>query len=658
MPANSWTVTVAFTIPFLLAAQNARAAVKSWIGSSGNWTTGANWSPTGAPDDGDDAFIVSADAVNRTITFNDTSPILRIYRSVRMDSTGTGLVTLQQNNPDTTVNADFLYIANAARGAYNLAAGGGIFGASEINAQGALDVAFGAIFRSGSFTQNGGTIQSFGEFTVSNNYTYNSGGFNGVLTAANFIQNGATFPGSVFVNGQLTLNPVNSTISGGVTNYGPLSLPAGRSFTVGSSYIQLGSTFTQSGNVSIATVSLVGAGGSWNQIGGLHTTRVLVVGSPDGPGSYSIGPGAQLNADGMEIGLEADGTYTQTGGTVVVDGNLIRGSIAFVPSRTTWTMTGGSFTHNGRFVIGTRDAISATYTQTAGTTQVRFLTLNDNASTSASLNLAGGSFIADQDAISHGTINQTGGNMQFRSHLDGSGEISVTGGELRAVRLRQGSAFVGGAGALVIEPPANGVPLVNRVKSLVLQETGNVVNGTLDLTSNHLLIDYTGATPIAAVRRYLTSGYAGGNWNGTGVRSSGAGGRALGYAEASNVLGPFGGVFGDVFADPTSIIIRFTRYGDADLNGVVNSDDFNRLASSFGLSGMHWFNGDFNYSGIVSSDDFNLFASNFGLSAGADGVVDPEDWAALAAAVPEPSTALLLLGGLATSFASRRRAQV
>jgi hypothetical protein len=55
----------------------------------------------------------------------------------------------------------------------------------------------------------------------------------------------------------------------------------------------------------------------------------------------------------------------------------------------------------------------------------------------------------------------------------------------------------------------------------------------------------------------------------------------------------------------------------------------------------------------VNLDDFNLLAANFNLSAGPDGVVDPEDWAALAAAVPEPaSLGLLIPAGI---FALRRR---
>ena len=41
---------------------------------------------------------------------------------------------------------------------------------------------------------------------------------------------------------------------------------------------------------------------------------------------------------------------------------------------------------------------------------------------------------------------------------------------------------------------------------------------------------------------------------------------------------PFGTV------DATSVRLRLTRYGDADLSGFVNLNDFNRLATNFGLS--------------------------------------------------------------------------
>ena len=56
---------------------------------------------------------------------------------------------------------------------------------------------------------------------------------------------------------------------------------------------------------------------------------------------------------------------------------------------------------------------------------------------------------------------------------------------------------------------------------------------------------------------------------------------------------------------------------------------------------------DFNFDNIVNLQDFNRLAANFGLSASAGGPT-PEDWAALAALVPEPSTVLILpMAGLA-----------
>ena len=81
--------------------------------------------------------------------------------------------------------------------------------------------------------------------------------------------------------------------------------------------------------------------------------------------------------------------------------------------------------------------------------------------------------------------------------------------------------------------------------------------------------------------------------------------------------------------DATAVLVRYTRYGDADLSGTVGLDDFNRLASNFNTTGQVWTGGDFNYDGNVNLDDFNLLAGNFNLSAGPDGVVDPEDWSAL-----------------------------
>jgi hypothetical protein len=87
------------------------------------------------------------------------------------------------------------------------------------------------------------------------------------------------------------------------------------------------------------------------------------------------------------------------------------------------------------------------------------------------------------------------------------------------------------------------------------------------------------------------------------------------------------------------VTVAYTRYGDANLDRVVNLDDFNRLAANFGSANAVWTQGDFNYDGNVNLQDFNRLASNFGLSA-AEPEVTPQDWSALAAAVPEPAASL------------------
>jgi hypothetical protein len=84
--------------------------------------------------------------------------------------------------------------------------------------------------------------------------------------------------------------------------------------------------------------------------------------------------------------------------------------------------------------------------------------------------------------------------------------------------------------------------------------------------------------------------------------------------------------------------------GDANGDGVVNSDDFNILAFNFGQPGT-FESGDFNGDGFVDSDDFNILAFNFG----------SRDVAPLlnATLIPEPASLTLLLCG--SLIAMRRR---
>jgi hypothetical protein len=180
-------------------------------------------------------------------------------------------------------------------------------------------------------------------------------------------------------------------------------------------------------------------------------------------------------------------------------------------------------------------------------------------------------------------------------------------------------------------------------------------NARINIRSNGVAFDYNpGSSPLGTIRSQIISGFAGGAWNGPGIISTTSNNstHGIGYAEATAIFSSFPATFLGMQVDATSVLVRRTRYGDANLDGQVNLQDFNRLASAFGTTGV-WSQGDFNYDGNVNLQDFNRLASNFGLSA-AGPEVTPQDWARLGAAVPEP-TSLALFGVAASVAMSRRR---
>ena len=263
----------------------------------------------------------------------------------------------------------------------------------------------------------------------------------------------------------------------------------------------------------------------------------------------------------------------------------------------------------------------------------QYVNLN-NASTFA------GGHLTSRALMNNGALTQTAGTV-VTGPITGSGSITVTGGQLTARSIRQPSLTFGGTGSVRIEDEA----AATRVGSLI--STGS---GQFDLTESAVVIDYTGTSPLPLIRALITSGYHGGAWDGPGIVTSAGPGYAVGFGETSALPGvPL--IFRP--ADGTSILLRGTRYGDATLDGVVNLDDFNQLASNFG-TGDTWHEGDFNYDGMTNLNDFNLMAANFGLGAASGAGPSPADWAALAAAAPEPGGAALALASL-IAFRHRRR---
>ncbi len=167
----------------------------------------------------------------------------------------------------------------------------------------------------------------------------------------------------------------------------------------------------------------------------------------------------------------------------------------------------------------------------------------------------------------------------------------------------------------------------------------------IDVKNNSMTIDYRGqATPAATINSQLASGYASGAWNGEGINTSSAVANqtALGWKDD---------------AATQSILVKYTYYGDANLDGQVDISDLGALATAWQTSAV-WSQGDFDYSGFVDISDLGKLATNWQLGVGSP--LGPSFDEALASvglagvSVPEPSTLGLLSLGVVGLLKRRR----
>src|SRR5688572_18241548 len=233
-----------------------------------------------------------------------------------------------------------------------------------------------------------------------------------------------------------------------------------------------------------------------------------------------------------------------------------------------------------------------------------------------------------------GAIDTNGHAVTF-GQVAGAGAFTKRGdGQLTVGHVRATDFAVRGGSVRIAPSPTPGDPAgTSVVTSLSLNDgaTPTPAPTTLDLTNNGIVVDYTGASPMTDVRGAIVAAYNNGAWDQPGLTSSQANNttHGVGYAESADVFTAFPASFMGQNVDNTAVLARYTRYGDANLDGLVNLADFNRLASNFGASGRYWHQADFNYDGLVNLADFNRLAANFGLAASGTEVT-PEVWAALA----------------------------
>jgi hypothetical protein len=445
-------------------------------------------------------------------------------------------------------------------------------------------------------------------------------------------------------------------------------------------------TLSQNGISSLTGISIAqgGAGGNSENTGasggGTANATISLTSTTVG----AITATAASNYFGGGNGLSAGGNVTSGSGA----GGA--GAIGNATSTADNTSTGSAFANadaaggSGGFGSGVGfsggHGGSATSTATAisvtGEAQATAVAGGGNGGAINNSAIAGTSGFAMTTAVSHGVtvtdfipagqggiaggqvtwISTSGNTVEVGPGGVNSGQGTVTG-PLAHIQT------ISGTGSLTVGNGTNATDLqFNSFVGGSSQGTLTIAAGsTLDINNDHFFVNYgTNPDPVATIRGYLTSGYNNGSWNGLGIDTSAPTGSLYGVGYADGADGVVAGLTSG------QIEIKYTLYGDANLDGVVNGDDFTILAGNLGKSNAVWDQGDFNYDGVVNGDDFTALVGNLGKSAsGASIEIPASDIAAInafAAAnglmtdVPEPTTVALVAfaaGGLL--FRRRRR---
>jgi prepilin-type N-terminal cleavage/methylation domain-containing protein/prepilin-type processing-associated H-X9-DG protein len=394
----------------------------------------------------------------------------------------------------------------------------------------------------------------------------------------------------------------------------------------------------------------------------------------------------------------------------------IDGTVASSANTTTplWAAPGsGNWSDSTKWTQGAPNATTATANFFQGITSNSTVTLV-SAETVGTLNfdnpvynytLAGSSSLTLSSNTGAATLNSWGGSQKISCPVIYSGGLNVTtfadpsstspGPTAPSLTLplsitASGNLTKSGAGTLAFAPSTTGITTLslpainissgtvalqssgtNSTRTLLVTPSFTLSGGLLDLGANDALLSSAGASGLSTAFSEIQQGYGSGNWNGSaGITSSVAAANtshltALGIALNSGSISSFDG-------NSTSagdVLIKYTYYGDANLDGKVDGTDYSRIDAAYladktspgTMTG--WYNGDFNYDGVIDGSDYTLIDNAFNsqgsqitaLFSSPQAVITSQIAPSIATSpVPEPK-AFALVGAASLGLLSRRR---
>jgi len=229
------------------------------------------------------------------------------------------------------------------------------------------------------------------------------------------------------------------------------------------------------------------------------------------------------------------------------------------------------------------------------------------------------------DAGTPPSLTVTGGGVVNLSPLSVSSDtpgwaLRVNGARLETGQLmNQPQLTIDGGGEVQLQRHTRSFIL----SAIDIPQAGEM--GRLDINDIPITVDGgsgTGQQTLDTLTALVKRGRNGreGLWKGMGLTSSMARDNAnTGVGVIANWYYPPGSTTpvaihenwwpGPVSAD--SVLIKYTWNGDANLDGIVNADDYGLIDRGFISQKGGWYNGDFNYDDIVNADDYGLIDRAF-----------------------------------------------
>ncbi len=215
-----------------------------------------------------------------------------------------------------------------------------------------------------------------------------------------------------------------------------------------------------------------------------------------------------------------------------------------------------------------------------------------------------------------------GASFEFAAPVTGTSATSLTktGTGSLAVRSFAGGALAINSGTVSLPAAAHTVSIV---EGLTLANDGGSLGArtytaSLDVGNSDVVIRNGSLVDVSDMAR---AGQNGGSlFAGVGLTSGVAAADAAGqlrYAVGviqNNIDGStLYDTFDGVNVGLTDVLVKFTYFGDADLNGLVDDTDFFLVNNGYGNGLTGWVNGDVDYSGTVDDTDFFLINNAYGL---------------------------------------------